>query len=232
MRKPLLLALLLSVAACSDAPSGAPVDGGAADGGTGDGGAASACAGQVCSTCFLHGVWQLDNLSPCIVSGIGADGGLVVSGAVSSMLSNHQVSCPASVTTRPAEPWSTDALRTDCPGSYVLCLTLKAGAPQSPSASDCTIAQTCAPGTYLTAGQLQTWAPLPSWLASSDAQRTCAGQFSATGGYAELSVSGCASGCGSVARVFGRIRYCPLSCNANPSGPQCTGCQDPDGGSF
>jgi hypothetical protein len=150
---------------------------------------------------------------------------------VSTVQDGNLYMCPMDPTTRPAQPWSTDTLTTDCPGHYTLCMTFKAGDVLHPQMSDCTMAQTCTAGDYATAGQAQSWPAVPSWIASA-AELPCVNQFYDTGGYAEMSVSGTATGCGQVSRVFARIGYCPLTCTNNPNAPGCDDCKQPGNGSF
>jgi hypothetical protein len=192
----------------------------AGSGGTTSGGTTG--GGMVCTTCFLHGRWQVDNLEPCFFTDMAADGGPTYS-ASSSTVSGAMVVCPMDFTMPPPQPWSTDTLTTDCPGHYRLCMTLEAGDSKNPQAGDCTMAQSCADGDYAAASQSQSWMDLPSWLAMGT-QLSCVQPFFDTGGYAEMSVSGSATGCGSVARAFAWVRYCPLSCNTNPNGPGCGDC--------
>lgn len=203
----------LAALGCGASPASGPDDGG------GGGGA--------CTTCLLHGTWKIDNLSPCFADGLpGGDGGTPLSAAISTTIAGGAAQCPNDFTTKPTAPWSTDALTTDCAGQYTLCVTLKAGDPRAPQAGDCTLAQSCAEGDYAAASQAQTWTALPSWL-SSAAQLACAMRFRDSGGYSEASVSGTATGCGTVGRVLFRVGYRPAACNNNPNGP---GCDIPVGG--
>ena len=81
------------------------------------------------------------------------------------------------------------------------------------------------------AGVASTWAPVGGWAATG-AGLTCAQTFVDNGGYGEMSVTGTASGCGAVDRVFNRVNYCPFRCNANPGGPGCTDCNAGSTGTF
>jgi hypothetical protein len=184
-----------------------------------------------CGTCFVQATWHVDNLSPCFDEAFGDGGTETILGAVSTVLSGSLYMCPADPTTLPSQPWSTDSLTADCAGEYTLCVTLKAGNPFAPEPTDCIMAQSCAQGTYAASGQAQTWPPLPAWITDS-AQLACAMALDASGGYADLSVSGTATGCGSVSKVLQRVSYCPAGCQANPSGPGCSNCGGPvDAGS-
>jgi hypothetical protein len=230
-----LAAAVAALAACGHSPglnnttgtgnTGGNTTGGGTAGGTSSGGTSG---GMVCGTCFLHGRWQVDNYSPCFLTATDL---VTVTAAASSSLSGAVVTCPMDFTVPPSQPWATDTLTVDCPGHYRLCITLKAGDSRSPQPGDCTMAQTCAQGDYADAGQPQPWTDVPSWLATAT-EIPCAQRFFDDGGYAELSVSGSVTGCGSVARTFGWVRYCPLSCNANPSDPACVDCGAGDLGTF
>jgi hypothetical protein len=176
--------------------------------------------------CVGIGTWRLENLSPCFYD-IG--GGLGSGGAASSASVDRVVSCPLSLPlSAPREPWSEDSFATDCAGHYTLCYTLKAGDPDKPSASDCTVARVCIEADYGVAGVYQPFPPLPGWVAGSDAHTCCAIQFAATGGYGEMSVEGrTVLNCQRVSKVFdNRVRYCPASCGSNPQDPSCQHCYD------
>ncbi|MEA2701009.1 MAG: hypothetical protein QOI66_5280 [Myxococcales bacterium] len=204
-------------------------------GSTGSGGAPGADGGgQTCGTCLVHGRWQVDNLSPCFVTvapaadaGSGsADGGAspgAVAGVVSTQLSGGTASCPTDPTVKPTVPWSTDTLTTDCPGHYRLCVVLKAGNAKAPAAGDCTVVESCADDDYAVANQAQMWAKLPGWMADSGAI-SCAQKLHDHGGYALLTVSGTATGCGTVQKTLSTITYCPFVCMAMPTSAECGGC--------
>ena len=214
-----LAALALTLLAACGSSSNTTTDGG----------------GMTCSTCFVHGKWQIDNLSPCLLEmpSPSDPSKFVVTGVVSSVLNGAQITCPTDGSNAvPATPFSTDKLTVDCPGHYRLCYTLKAGSAMGPLPADCVIAQSCAEGDYSTAGVAQTWTPLPAWSANA-AGITCGQHFYDTGGYGELSVTGNASGCGAVSRVISRVTYCPLACNGDPNAPGCPGCMPGgNGGDF
>ena len=59
--------------------------------------------------------------------------------AVSTHLVGATPQCPDNVDAPPAEPWSTDQLKTDCTGYFKLCYTLKAGDGKNPMPGDCEI---------------------------------------------------------------------------------------------
>ena len=231
-----------------DSSSGGATRGGAGSGGaTGAGGAAGVggatgmaggaggesttgaggAAGGSCPTCFLHGQWSLDNLSPCFVSGADPT---KISAAISTVQSGGAYQCPMDLSAAPAV-WSTDRLTIDCAGHYDLCFTLKAGDPSNPSPSDCVVAQSCVAGDAVSSTMPQAWPPLPGWIASQSAT-ACAQSFYDGGGYGEESVTGTANGCGTVSKVFARVRYCPLSCNGPTPASACATCVAGGSGPF
>ena len=185
----------------------------------------------MCNTCFVHGTWKIDNASPCFVSQSTDGGAPMLSGVVSTMFTGGMTSCPSDPTMTPTMPWSTDTLTTDCAGHYHLCVTLKAGDSKMPMDSDCTVVQTCADGDYSTALQAQKWTDLPGWMAPPTSL-ACAQKFQDQGGYAQLTATGTATGCGAITRTVGVITYCPQSCQANPTGAGCMNCVAGGSGTF
>ena len=206
---------------------------GGVDARAGSGGSGTDGGGQTCGTCVVHGRWLVDNLSPCFVTmapapdgGAGTDGGAgpgVIAGAISTQVSGGVVQCPADLTSKPTQPWSTDTLTTDCPGHYRLCVVLKAGNPKAPAADDCTVVESCADDDYAVANQAQMWAKLPGWIAQG-AGIACAQKMHDHGGYALLTASGTATGCGTIQKTLSTITYCPFSCMAMPTSAECVGC--------
>jgi len=191
--------------------------------------------GRAACNCFSMGQWAIANLSPCFIT--YSPGGVY---AVSTYQdASGMPQCPSVGSSPPPSPmgpnWSTDTLNVDCQGHFRLCYTLKAGSAMSPSASDCTVAQSCTEDWYDTPGTVQTFPPLPSWVGADPA---CAAQFASTGGYGEMSVVGLSVACDEIddgsggAYVFNRVNYCPLSCNTDPTGPGCAGCMSGGSGSF
>ncbi|MFO0746362.1 MAG: hypothetical protein U1F43_11910 [Myxococcota bacterium] len=169
---PVCLAVAVSCASSDDGPSDA----------TGDATSDIAADVAACPTCFLHGRWQIDNLSPCFT--FAADQ-TTVTAATSTFVSGGVAQCPIDGQP-PTAPWASDHLTVDCPGHYRLCLTLKAATGDGTAAD---------------------WAHRLAVGARRGA--ACAQQLVDSGGYAELRASGLAFGCGKVERVFARIRYCP-----------------------
>lgn len=188
-------------------------------------------------TCFSKGQWDIDNLSPCLVT--YPDGKVY---AVSTYLDGAgQPNCPVLVANSapPPQPeagksWSTSTLTVDCAGQFKLCLTIKAGDVTAPQASDCVLAQACVDVWYPKAGATQSLPDLPGWSSSDP---TCAKSFNTTGGYGEMSVQGTSIECETVddngqPRVFLRVGYCPAACSQNPSLPGCQNCAVGANGSF
>jgi hypothetical protein len=183
--------------------------------------------------CFSTGQWKLDNLSPCFVS--DGDGKLV--GAVSTVQNpDGTASCPpisGLPLTAPADPFSTNTLSADCPGTYKLCYTLKAGKASSPLPSDCAFAQVCAEGYTPGGGQPMPLPALPSWVTTTPEQVACAEAFVAGGGYGEMYVEGLTEKCGAINPTsFQQVPYCPAICNQNPQDPACVNCANGGTGNF
>lgn len=186
---------------------------------------------QACR-CFSQGRWELDNLSPCFIT--YNPGGVY---AVSTNASTGQCgTADGPPPTPPTPTWSANRLTVDCEGRFDLCYTLKAGDAESPSASDCTVARVCTGEFwYATRDQVQELPDLPSWVGSDTA---CAQQFMDSGGYGEMSVLGLSVECDPIddgmggEYVFNRVNYCPLSCNMNPTAPECQNCMMGGSGMF
>lgn len=193
--------------------------------------------GKAACTCFSGGYWQIDNLSPCFVS--QSQGGPVL-GAISTVMPGN---CPPSAGSMdwnnpqvPSDPWSTNAVTSDCTGYFKLCFTLKAlSAPNAPqSASDCTMKQVCTEAYYSVANQQQSFPDLPGWVTQTAPEKSCAQAFVSNGGYAEMSVVGESDECDKVNKVFQTVTYCPLKCAdpANANDPECVNCTNGGGGPF
>jgi hypothetical protein len=127
-------------------------------------------------------------------------------------------------------------LTVDCEGRFNLCYTLKAGDADAPSDSDCVVARVCTGDVWYSARDTeQELPPLPSWNSSDSA---CAERFATSGGYGEMSVLGLSIECDDVDDgsggefVFNRVNYCPLSCNSDPTGPECMSCMMGGSGMF
>jgi hypothetical protein len=181
--------------------------------------------GKAACGCFSGGHWNIDNLSPCFFT---VNGQTV---AVSTHLVGATPQCPDNVDAPPAEPWSTDQLKTDCTGYFKLCYTLKAGDGKNPMPGDCEIVKVCTEAHYAPANTVMEFPPLPSWL-SGAAQDACVQQFITQGGYGEMSVSGESDECEKVDKVFQHVTYCPLSCNDPNPPPECANCMPGGGGNF
>ena len=193
---------------------------------------------QACR-CFSVGRWEIDNLSPCFID-YGAGRGVY---AVSTYITGGgAASCPSlpSGSSPPPVPqagtnWSTDRLTVDCEGRFNLCYTLRAGNADSPSPTDCVVTRVCTGDFwYSTRDVTQELPPLPAWTSPDS---TCARAFRDTGGYGEMSVLGLSVECDPIDEagseyVFNRVNYCPIRCNADPTGPGCEGCMMGGSGSF
>jgi hypothetical protein len=192
-----------------------------------------ALAGPDACRCFSAGTWKLSNLSPCIYQ--GAEGIYLYSSTLSA---DGKIQCGSNVPDpppRPEEDWSTSTLNVDCAGQFELCYTIKAGDVDDPKPTDCVVMQTCVDVWYPEAGQDLALDALPSWV-STDTD--CGGQFDRGGGYGEMSVIGESIECDVVddgmgnPYVFHRTDYCPPSCQATPTTPECMACQTGGSGMF
>lgn len=188
--------------------------------------------GKAACTCFSGGFWQIDNLSPCFFTQ-----GTTVTGSVSTIMPGN---CPAAADflngIPPAEPWSTNAVTSDCTGFFKLCYTLKAlSTPNGqPGAGDCTMKQVCTEAYYSVVNVEQPFPDLPGWITQNAGETACAQAFVTNGGYAEMSVKGQSDECDKVEKVFQTVTYCPLKCAdpANATDPECVNCQNGGGGPF
>lgn len=215
-----------------------------------------ATSGANACKCFSQGQWKLDNLSPCFLKFVGAAEGS--SGAVSTVLraTDNVYICPtrcagkscavgqqcdpgsgtcvSDVTkyTEGPEPFSPNTVTADCTGHFKLCYTLRAGDVKNPQAGDCIMASVCTESDLTQKGAPIRFPPLPSWVTKTEAQRACAQQFAATGGYGEMSVDGTSVTCDAVKSLFLRVGYCKLSCNTTPTDPACVGCMNGGSGTF
>jgi hypothetical protein len=196
--------------------------------------AAGAELGPEACRCFSEGLWEIDNLSPCIYE--GPDGTYAVSSYAGA---GGQATCPAPPARglpapQPGTDWSTDRLTVDCAGQFSLCYSLRAGDAANPSPRDCLVASVCTEAWYAEANVQQELPPLPSWSGSDP---DCAARFVATGGYGEMSVVGLSVECDDVSDggepyVFSRVAYCPLDCFDHPNAPECAGCGQEGSGQF
>ncbi|MBI5480293.1 MAG: hypothetical protein HY906_15620 [Deltaproteobacteria bacterium] len=198
----------------------------------------TATKGKAACKCFSGGQWKIDNLSPCFVSWDS----YATYYAVSTYIDGAgKAQCPSNIpsapplTPQPGKTWSTDTIQVDCAGHFKLCYALKAGTAATPQATDCELVKVCTETDYPTANQVQAIPDLPAWASSNT---TCATQFAKTGGYGEMSVVGMSVLCDAVddgngqPYVFNRVQYCPLSCNTNPSAPECQNCNQGGSGNF
>jgi hypothetical protein len=187
--------------------------------------------GKEACTCFSGGEWALANTSPCFIT--DSSTGKIVNAVSTYLDSSGKMQCAVDsagkfVSTSPN--WSTTTLKTDCAGHFKLCYAIKAGDPNNPQPTDCTVMQVCTEGDYKTPNTVQPFGSLGAWQTGDVA---CASKFATTGqGYGEMSVLGTSVECDSVGKVFQRFKYCPLSCNTNPSAPECAGCTTGGSGGF
>lgn len=212
----------------------------------------SECAGQVlpatgatkgaqACTCFSAGQWKIANTSPCTAK--SCTGGTCVVDSVSTFVDINGVAhCPSEIPPKapPVQDWSTSTLKVDCAGHFKLCLRIRAGDFENPSAADCIIGEVCTEADYKVANVEQAWANLPGWLGKD--QACSAKWFNTPGtvspGYSEMIVKGQSVRCDAIDDgsggdlVFNRVKYCPSMCSSNPSAPECVSCRRSSEGSF
>lgn len=190
-----------------------------------------ATAGAGACTCFSRGAWKLANTTPCFIGSNGQ-----YSSAVSTYMNGAgKASCPSSPPSpQPGTTFSANTLRVDCEGQFELCYTLKAGDYANPKPTDCVMAKVCTSGWYGQHDVEKAFPDLPAWTSSDTA---CVQQFATQAGYGEMSVKGKSMFCedisdGGTPLVFQRVKYCPLSCNSDPSRPECAQCGNGASGDF
>jgi hypothetical protein len=193
-------------------------------------------SGPSACRCFSQGTWLLDNLSVCLP--VFSDGRVYAISAfvgASGEAECGQVMDNVPPTVVPGTVWTKNHLNVDCEGKFELCMTLKAGAWDSPTVSDCVVARTCVTTWYATAGMVQDLPDLPSWVSGDPA---CGAKFSSSGGYGEMTVKGLSLECDAVddgaggEYVFNRVGYCPASCSMTPDAAECLNCSMSGGGNF
>jgi hypothetical protein len=192
-----------------------------------------AAGGKEACQCFSAGRWEIKNLSPCFIyEGMTPGGG----GAVSTIVVAGKAQCPMDNPPKlPTQSWSENTITVDCQGRFKLCYALKAGDSKNPMANDCELSKVCVQGDYTEIDTAKPFPPLPAWINTTAAGKTCATRFATVGGYGEMSVDGTSVTCDKVGpKVFSRVQYCPLKCNdeANKDLPECKNCQQGGGGSF
>lgn len=201
-----------------------------------------ATLGKDACGCFSAGQWKIANLSPCTLQYTDGTGTQV--NAESTIPNGNVANCPPTnpPTAAPTEDWSTDTVNVDCAGHFKLCLRIRQGVFESPSANDCLLGEVCTESDYKTANVEQAWPNLPGWLGTDKA---CAKKWNDTPetsspGYAEMIVKGESVRCDVIDDgkgndlLFNRIKYCPRSCNdsANANQPECVKCQLSGQGQF
>jgi hypothetical protein len=159
--------------------------------------------------CFSHGLWDVDNISPC---GVGPSDTMVTSMYSSSAPPSPNPSPSAincnNMTPTAANIWAHDTVTADCQGHFTLCYTLKAGDAMNKKTTDCVVQKICTTGDYTQVNMAQSWQPLPGWTSPASAS-ACTTAFFNTGGYGEMSVSGETLTCDQLAdHVFQTVTYC------------------------
>jgi hypothetical protein len=195
-----------------------------------------ATKGKEACKCFSVGQWKIDNLSPCFVDwGSGPYGVSTVVDATGDSKCPDIPEGSSPPPKAPTSPWSKNTLTADCAGHFKLCYELKAGVFENPSASDCSLAKVCVEADYLKENVEQAFPDLKGWATTTT---TCAAKWESIGGYGEMSVVGESVLCDAVddgagnAFVFNRVKYCPSTCTAGSTAPECANCQAGGSGTF
>jgi len=192
-----------------------------------------ASEGSDACRCFSNGKWALNNLVPCVYR---TDQAVYLYSSHPDPSSGYTCD-PVSMSPPPKPPqdWNTSTLSGDCAGQFKLCYTMKAGAAATPKSDDCVVMTSCVDVWYGQAGKDQPLPNLPGWT-SSDA--SCSKKFIELGGYGEMSVLGKSMECDAVddghgqPYVFKRTSYCPPTCSATPTRPECMACSIGGSGQF
>jgi hypothetical protein len=207
--------------------------------------ASGATKGAEACKCFSVGQWNIKNLTPCIAQ-YTPGGGATEYTAVSTVeKAPNTYGCfdytgPA---TKPAGDWSTDTLKVDCAGTFKLKYRIRQGNFDAPNAAtDCILGEVELPEAYYPTPNVEMpWPNLPSWIGTDGACAKKWDDVSATGvspGYGEMIVKGESILCDKIDDgagndfIFNRIKYCPSTCQANPSTPECMACQTSGSGQF
>lgn len=196
---------------------------------------------QAACTCFSTVKWKIDNIAPCIwqdANGYYAYSTWPASNATPGVegcgLSDHLAR-----DVQPEKAWSTSTLTTDCPGSFKVCVRLRAGDWTNPSENDCILGQSCVDAKNIKAFEATKLDDLPPW---KTVDGVCAKAYETapdtqTPGYAELTVTGKTTTCNAVAseasdkeHLFKRIPICARICRPgspgyDPSNADCIKCQ-------
>lgn len=184
-----------------------------------------ATTGAEACLCFTSGSWDIDNLSPCFLYD---ENKKVVQATSKCPSGNFTLPAP-----KPVDPWSKSTLKVDCAGKFKLCYALRAGDPESPKATDCTIQKQCIDVVYEKANIAQALPVLDSWATDTPEENACAATFAAVGGYGEMSVIGESVECDQIPdKVFNVVKYCPLACSKDATLPGCDKCKAGQGGTF
>jgi hypothetical protein len=202
----------------------------------------NASKGPAACKCFTLGQWKIANLSPCTATYDPGDGSGVQYASVSTLISTGK--CPqfTGPATKPTEEWSTDTLKVDCAGTFKLKYRIRAGNFEAPNAAtDCIVGEVELPEAYYPTPNVEMpWPNLPAWIG---ADKACSQKWASTAagvspGYGEMIVKGESVLCDKIDDgagnefVFNRIKYCPTSCNADPTTPECVACQQSGSGQF
>jgi hypothetical protein len=215
----------------------------------------NATEGAPACKCFSVGQWKIANLSPCTAAYTPASGTTQYA-TVSTLISTGKCPVFSGAASKPGEEWSTDTLKVDCAGTFKLKYRIRHGNFDAPDPNnDCIVGEVELPPTYYPTPNVEMpWPNLPGWIGGDP---TCSQKWApqdidkdgiidnAAGtpkgvspGYGEMIVLGESVLCDKIDDgkgnefVFNRIKYCPSSCNDDPSTPDCVSCQASGQGEF
>jgi hypothetical protein len=179
--------------------------------------------GTVAPTCDCPLDWQIDNLAVCV----GQHTAFTDTLLYSSSPGGDKPQCDAGrrfPQPVPARDWSDQRLSSPCTGAGTLVLRVRQGDAADPSADDCIIAEQQLEFDYTTADQPLTLPALAPWSAQDQA---CARAYEEQGGYLEFRVESAEVGCGKDGSTVKYVNQCPVTCDLDPSGPECEDCGQP-----
>ena len=106
-----------------------------------------------------------------------------------------------------------------------MCFSLRHGSAESPSESDCVLAEQCVDFDYEAGDGASVELPLtmPGWTVTDQA---CAFLYEREGGYIEFHAEEAEVGCNSGLEGSLRTQTCPVHCAQQPDGPGCDACSN------
>lgn len=166
--------------------------------------------------------WQVDSVVPCIAAPTLSEPPLIYSSHVNAEglpSCDPYVGFPQPV---PEDAWSSQRLIAETAGTAELCISIKQGKADAPTASDCALFTHCEQVSYPEAGTSLDLPDLPGWSAQDEA---CARAYYDNGGYVELKVTSSELGCGEGGEQVSRVQMCPNDCKKGDTRDKCDPCK-------